>query len=55
MVRYMPSGLDLRLMLGDDFRRTGLHKDAPSVQARAEEWRTALLKRGWAVPTAPPA
>ena len=50
VVRYMPSGLDLRLMLGDEFRTTELHKDAPSVQARADEWRTALLERGWRVP-----
>ena len=34
-------------MLGDEFRTTELQKDAPSVQARAEEWRTALLERGW--------
>jgi hypothetical protein len=47
VVRYMASGLDLRLMLGDEFRTTELHKDAPSVQARAEEWRAALLERGW--------
>jgi hypothetical protein len=47
VVRYMPSGLDLRLMLGDEFRTTELHKDAPSVEARADEWRTALLERGW--------
>ena len=50
VVRYMPSGLALRLMLGDEFRNTELHKDAPSVQARADEWRTALLERGWRVP-----
>ena len=50
IVRYMPSGLDLRLMLGDEFRTTELHKDAPSVQTRADEWRTALLERGWRVP-----
>ena len=29
VVRYMPSGLDLRLMLGDEFRTTQLHKDGP--------------------------
>jgi hypothetical protein len=34
VVRYMPSGLDLRLMLGDEFRTTELHKEA-------------LLERGW--------
>jgi hypothetical protein len=47
VVRYVPSGLDLRLMQGDDFRRTELLKDAPSVEARAPEWRTALNDRGW--------
>ena len=47
VVRYMPHGLDLRLMLGDEFRRTELLKDAPRVEARAGEWRTALLERGW--------
>jgi len=52
IVRYMPSNLDLRLMLGDEFRTTELHEDAPSVQARADEWRTALLERGWVVPGA---
>jgi len=25
----MPSGLDLRLMLGGEFRRSELHRDAP--------------------------
>jgi hypothetical protein len=53
VVRYMPSGLDLRLMLDGEFRTTELYKDAPSVQARADEWRAALLKRGWVVPIAP--
>ena len=36
-----------RLMLGDEFRTTELHKDARSVQGRADEWRSALLERGW--------
>ena len=47
IVRYMPSGLDLRLMLGGEFRTTELHKDAPSAQARADEWHEELLNRGW--------
>ena len=47
VVRYVPSGRDLRLMQGDEFRRTELLKDAPSVDARSAEWRTALLERGW--------
>jgi hypothetical protein len=46
IVRYMPSGLDLRVMLGGEFRRSELHRDAP-IQARANEWRAALLERGW--------
>jgi hypothetical protein len=45
----MPSGLDLRLMLGEEFCTTELHKDAPSARARADEWRAALLERGWVV------
>jgi hypothetical protein len=47
VVRYLPRGLDLRLMLGEEFRRTELLKDAPSAEARASEWREALLERGW--------
>ena len=47
VVRYMPHGLDLSLMLGGEFRTTELHKDAPSAQARADEWHEELLNRGW--------
>jgi hypothetical protein len=45
---YMPTGIDLRLIEGEDFRRTQPLKDGPSVEARAEEWRTKLLEKGWA-------
>jgi hypothetical protein len=31
IVVYMPNGIDLRLMAGEDFRRTQLLKDAPAV------------------------
>jgi hypothetical protein len=44
---YMPTGIDLRLMEGEDFRRTQLLKDGPAVEARAEEWRRKLRDRGW--------
>jgi hypothetical protein len=44
----MPTGIDLRLIEGEDFRRTQLLKDGPSVEARAEEWRTKLREKGWA-------
>ena len=47
VVRYLPSGLDLRLMQGRDFRRTELHRDANAASARATEWRTILSERGW--------
>jgi hypothetical protein len=40
-------GIDLRLMEGVDFRRTQLAKNANTVTARAEQWRDALLERGW--------
>jgi hypothetical protein len=47
VVRYMPHGVDLRLMQGDDFRRTELLKDAPRVEARAAGWLQKLRDRGW--------
>ena len=43
----MPTGIDLRLMEGEDFRRTQLLKDGPTVEARAEEWRGKLAGKGW--------
>lgn len=45
---YMPTGIDLRLMEGEDFRRTQLLKDGPSVEALAMEWLGRLQERGWA-------
>jgi hypothetical protein len=49
VVRHLPSGLDLRLMEGDDFRRTELHRDAEAAITKAEEWKTALIDRGWII------
>jgi hypothetical protein len=46
---YLPTGIDLRLLEGEDFQRTQLIKDAPAVEVRADEWRKALVKRGWLV------
>ena len=42
---YMTTGIDLRLMEGEDFRRTQLLKDGPAVEAKAEEWRGKLGAR----------
>jgi hypothetical protein len=44
---YLPTGIDLRLIEGEDFRRTQLLKDGPSVEAKAEEWRMKLREKGW--------
>jgi hypothetical protein len=44
---YLPTGIDLRLMEGTEFRRTQLLRDAPTVKARADEWRKAMFERGW--------
>ena len=47
VARYLPAGIDLRLMQGQEFRRTELHRDADAATAKAAEWKAALLERGW--------
>ena len=47
VVIYLPSGIDVRLFEGADFRRTQLLHDGPAVDQLCEHWRTALLERGW--------
>jgi hypothetical protein len=42
-------------MQGDDFRRTELLKDAPSVETRAADWLEKLRERGWLDARAEPA
>jgi len=49
----MPTGIDLRLMEGEDFRRTQLLNDGPAVEAKAEKWRAKLLAAGWVVNATP--
>ena len=44
---YLPTGIDLRLLEGDGFRRTQLCRDAPEVHALADKWHAALLEAGW--------
>jgi hypothetical protein len=44
---YPPTGIDPRLMEGEDFRRTQLLRDGPAVQELAEEWRSKLRGSGW--------
>jgi hypothetical protein len=47
VARYLPIGIDLRLMEGDDFRRTEVHKDGDVAEIKAAEWRKKLEARGW--------
>jgi hypothetical protein len=47
VARYLPTGIDLRLMERDDFRRTELHKDADLAEIRSIGWKQALEERGW--------
>jgi hypothetical protein len=53
IAQYMPSGIDVRLLEGDGFRRTQLCPDATAADALSHEWRTDLLQRGWST-AAPP-
>ena len=47
VARYLPIGIDLRLMEGDDFRRTEVHKDGDLAEIKAAEWKQKLKERGW--------
>jgi hypothetical protein len=44
---YLSIGVDLRLMEAADSRRTELIKQPEQVEARASEWKTALLEKAW--------
>lgn len=44
---YIPTGIDVRLMENEDFRRTRLAKTALEAIAVAEEWKVKLLAHGW--------
>jgi hypothetical protein len=44
---YLPTGIDLRLLDADGFRRTQLLRFAQAVEARAQEWHERLAERGW--------
>jgi hypothetical protein len=44
---YLSTGIDLRLMEGDDFRRTTLCSDTPTLTAGADDWLRKLAQRGW--------
>jgi hypothetical protein len=46
---YIPTGIDVRLMEGTDFRRTQLVKDALETEALSHQWKTALIAVGWIV------
>jgi hypothetical protein len=44
---YVPIGIDMRLMEGEDFRRTQLVRDAPECEKLSHAWRAALVEWGW--------
>ena len=47
VVQYLSTGIDVRLLEADHFRRTQLCQSAPEANTLAEEWRLALVERGW--------
>lgn len=49
IAHYLPSGIDVRLMEGEDFRRTQLVKDASAAHSLASDWLTALKARAWSI------
>lgn len=44
---HLPSGIDLRLLEGEEFRRTELFQEAPQLEQCAQLWRSKLTARGW--------
>ena len=42
VAHYLPGGIDLRVMEGEEFRRTHLCRDAPEARVLAENWLLAL-------------
>jgi hypothetical protein len=44
---YLPSGIDVRLFEGDDFRRTQLVRDAIESRSLSDVWKQKLEERGW--------
>jgi hypothetical protein len=47
VVMYLSTGVDVRLMEGNDFRRTKLVRDGPEAEALAKVWKTKLTENGW--------
>ena len=43
----VPTGIDVRLMEADGFRRTQLVKDASAVEIVEQNWKTKLHEGGW--------
>jgi hypothetical protein len=46
VLHYLPTGIDVRLLEGDDFRRTQLGKIGPAVEKLSGEWLKALVEVG---------
>jgi len=46
---HLPTGIDLRLMEGEEFRRTHLSRTAAEARARSAHWRAGLVEVGWSI------
>jgi hypothetical protein len=44
---YLPTGIDVRLFEGADFRRTPFVRDAIESTAISDGWKRKLLEREW--------
>jgi hypothetical protein len=44
---YLTSGIDVRLLEENDFRRTQLMADAPAAHPKAAAWKQSLRATGW--------
>ena len=47
VAQYLSTGLDLRLLQGQNFVRTQLCRTAREAHEVSEKWLAALLERGW--------
>jgi hypothetical protein len=44
---YLTTGMKLRMMEGEEPRRTELFKEVPELEQCAQLWRSKLTDRGW--------
>ena len=47
VAQYLSTGIDVRLLEGEGFRRTQLCHTAPEANELNDKWLAALVERGW--------